>query len=200
VFAVESICSVGRGQVVRHQVLVLAFGGSNPSAPAIYCSEQQLVHNIAMTHEVDDRHVFYYAPSRYYVGIGAVILIAVSALIYGFIDKAWTGFAFALVLIAFSAIFAKAVKQKLRPGAVALTANGELLIGGELVQPLPIAETSFDTTSDYQGSWVIRLYYQGSIIRLGAGGWKLRNERFITRDIAERELLAFGLQKRLTKN
>lgn len=26
---------MGRGQVVRHQVLVLAFGGSNPSAPAI---------------------------------------------------------------------------------------------------------------------------------------------------------------------
>lgn len=25
---------MGRGQVVRHQVLVLAFGGSNPSAPA----------------------------------------------------------------------------------------------------------------------------------------------------------------------
>lgn len=26
--------SLGRGQVVRHQVLVLAFGGSNPSDPA----------------------------------------------------------------------------------------------------------------------------------------------------------------------
>lgn len=26
--------TMGRGQVVRHQVLVLAFGGSNPSAPA----------------------------------------------------------------------------------------------------------------------------------------------------------------------
>lgn len=29
---------MGRGQVVRHQVLVLAFGGSNPSAPAKYNS------------------------------------------------------------------------------------------------------------------------------------------------------------------
>ncbi len=27
--------AMGRGQVVRHQVLVLVFGGSSPSAPAI---------------------------------------------------------------------------------------------------------------------------------------------------------------------
>ena len=31
---VRSETTMGRGQVVRHQVLVLAFGGSNPSAPA----------------------------------------------------------------------------------------------------------------------------------------------------------------------
>ena len=30
----ESFSTMGRRQVVRHQVLVLAFGGSNPSAPA----------------------------------------------------------------------------------------------------------------------------------------------------------------------
>jgi hypothetical protein len=28
------LTTVGSGQVVRHQVLVLAFGGSNPSSPA----------------------------------------------------------------------------------------------------------------------------------------------------------------------
>lgn len=32
---------MGRGQVVRHQVLVLAFGGSNPSAPAITLAMSQ---------------------------------------------------------------------------------------------------------------------------------------------------------------
>ncbi len=30
---------MGRGQVVRHQFLVLAFAGSNPAAPAKYCTK-----------------------------------------------------------------------------------------------------------------------------------------------------------------
>jgi hypothetical protein len=33
---------MGRGQVVRHQVLVLAFGGSNPSVPATICTKGDL--------------------------------------------------------------------------------------------------------------------------------------------------------------
>ena len=32
----HALLMLGRRQVVRHQVLVLAFGGSNPSGPAIY--------------------------------------------------------------------------------------------------------------------------------------------------------------------
>ncbi len=31
--------TMGSGQVVRHQVLVLAFGGSSPSSPATMCTK-----------------------------------------------------------------------------------------------------------------------------------------------------------------
>ncbi len=34
---------MGRGQVVRHQVLVLAFGGSNPSVPANIAPKENFV-------------------------------------------------------------------------------------------------------------------------------------------------------------
>ncbi len=48
--------TLGRGQVVRHQFLVLAFGGSNPSAPAKFIKIMKK--NVVPLHEATDVAVF----------------------------------------------------------------------------------------------------------------------------------------------
>jgi hypothetical protein len=100
--------------------------------------------------------------------------------------------------LVFVALFARGVRDRLRGGGVALTRDGELLIGGELKRPLPLAGTTFAFESDHEGSWVIVLHAgSGERVRLSAGGWALEGERFVTKNVAERALLGMGLTRRV---
>ncbi len=98
-----------------------------------------------------------------------------------------------LVLVA---LFGYSARAKLRPSAVALAREGELLVGGELSQPLMVAQTTFEVVPDHQGSWVIVLSGPEGTTRLGAGGWRVEGERLFTRAVAERALVELGLTQR----
>jgi hypothetical protein len=83
-------------------------------------------------------------------------------------------------------------------GSVALTCRDGFLVGGELREPVPVAGTTFEIKSDYYGSWLILLHHDGQEVRLGAGGWRVEDGRRVTREVAERILLALGLTPHLS--
>jgi hypothetical protein len=120
-----------------------------------------------------------------------------AALAYGVVSSSTGAIATGCAGLVFAALFARGVRERLRGGGIALRRDGELLVGGELKRPLPVAATTFAIESDHEGSWVIVLQAQsGERARLSAGGWALDGERFVTRKVAERALLGMGLTRR----
>ena len=104
------------------------------------------------------------------------------------------GVTVAVVGLVLVALFALGVKDRLRGGGVALAREGDVLTGGELKRPLPVAGTTFAIDADYEGSWIIVLRTsEGTTARLSPGGWALEGERFVSKAVAERALLEMGL-------
>ncbi len=98
--------------------------------------------------------------------------------------------------LAFSALFARGARDRLRGDRIALMRDGDVLIGGELQRPLPASDATFAIESDHQGSWVIVLNAGSEDpVRLSAGGWALDGERFVTFKVAEQALLGMGLTR-----
>jgi hypothetical protein len=140
--------------------------------------------------------VIYYSPFRYRIFVILSILIAILMLVFGYVYDQWIFLVGGIFCLLFGILFSLAARSKLRPGTIALTREGDSLVGGELPQPLPIAETTFEINDDYSGSWVVCLYCGDQKIVLGAGGWKIKGARFFTRAVAERTLSELGIEKR----
>lgn len=166
--------------------------------PATACSPRSRPRDpvVDYARTVDVGPKIHYSPVRYRIVVATGLLIAASALAYGATQGEAIAIAGGLVGLLFVGLFARAVQDKLRAGALALARKGDFLVGGEVDPPLPIAETTFEITSDYEGSWVVVLRSPDASIRLGAGGWKVEGERFVTKAVAERVLLGLGLTRR----
>ena len=139
--------------------------------------------------------VIEYSPARYRLIIGAGAAIAATALIAGLASGTAGAIAAGAGGLLLVALYWRGVSRKLR-GGVALAREGDLLVGGELPHPLPIAGTTYRIASDHGGSWIIELHAPGEVVRLGAGGWRVRGARFVTRAVAERALRDLGLTER----
>lgn len=137
-----------------------------------------------------------YSPIRYRVVITIGLLLAVSLLGYGVAQGQTIGLVGGFASLLLVGLFTLGVRDKLRDSGIALAREGDLLVGGELDRPLSIRETTFEIVSDYQGSWVVVLRNRDATIRLGAGGWRVEGERFVTKAVAERALIALGLKRR----
>jgi hypothetical protein len=126
------------------------------------------------------------------------VVVFGGALAYGVASASTAAIAGSCLGLVFVALFARGVRDRLRGGGIALMRDGDLLVGGELKRPLPLAGTTFAIESDHEGSWVIVLDAgSGERVRLSAGGWALDGERFVTRKVAERGLLDMGLTRRV---
>jgi len=143
---------------------------------------------------MDSNMIIRYSPVRYRIVIAVGLLLATVLLAYGVVKGGVISITIGLAGMLFVGLFARGVRRKLSGGALALARDGELLVGGELNQPLPISQTTFEIVSDYEGSWIIVLRCQGATTRLGAGGWRIDGQRFVTKAVAERALLAFDLK------
>lgn len=137
-----------------------------------------------------------YSSARYRLVIALGLLVAVSSLTFGVEQDQAIALAAGLVSVLFVGLFTLGVRDKLWGNRVALARDGALLVGGELDRPLPIAETTFEIATDYEGGWVIVLRHGDATVRLGAGGWTVTGERLVTKAAADRMLLALGLQRR----
>jgi hypothetical protein len=136
-----------------------------------------------------------YSRARLAAPVAAGLLVGAGLLAWGVVQAvpaAIGGGAFALVL---SGLFALATRGKRERGAVALARAGPLLVGEELDRPLPVAETTFELRSDFEGAWVIVLRCRGESARLASGGWRIAGERRITKQLARSTLLALGLRE-----
>ncbi len=132
--------------------------------------------------------VFRYSPLRYR------LIIALGLLVFG--GAVALGVTAAVVGLVLVALFALGVKDRLRGGGVALAREGDVLIGGELRRPLPVAGTTFAIEAVNEGTWIIVLRgSEGKAVRLSPGGWALEGERFVTKPVAERALLGMGLSR-----
>ena len=94
--------------------------------------------------------------------------------------------------LVFVGLFALGTKDKMRNPGPALTREGDLLVGGELDAPVPIAGTTFEIKTDYEGAFVIVLRGPWGSKRLASGGWKVGGER-VTKPVADRVLRELGL-------
>jgi hypothetical protein len=139
--------------------------------------------------------VIYYFAARYKLAIIVSIILAVILVSYGFINGEWIYLAVGVFCFVFAGLFTMSVKDKIKPGAIALARKGDLLIGNELRNPLPIAETTFEIKSDYEGGWWVILHHNNSSIRLGAGGWKVADRKLLTKDLVEKIFLSYGLKE-----
>ena len=142
---------------------------------------------------VEPAPVARYASGRYRAAIAAGALCAGGLLVWGAAGGATAVAAAGAVGLLFVALFARATWDKASRGGCALARQGDLLVGGELARPLPVAGTTFEIASDHDGGWVIVLRHPSQTVRLGAGGWTTDRERFVTRAGAERLLLDLGL-------
>jgi hypothetical protein len=136
-----------------------------------------------------------YSPVRYRLLIGMGVVAALTLLAYGVARAGVVYTATGVGGLLLVGLCAYGVKDRLRTAGIALAREGDFLIGGELNQPLPVGETTFEIVSDYNGSWVIVLRHQERTVRLGAGGWKIDGVGFATRARAERALVALGLSR-----
>src|SRR2546423_809048 len=137
-----------------------------------------------------------YSPVRYRLVIAVGLLCVGGVLTWGVADRVPPAIAAGSAGLLFVALFARAVWGKIRGGGCALAREGDVLVGSELDGPLPIAGTTFEIESDYEGGWVIVLRRHDVTVRLGAGGWTTDRERFVTRAGAEQLLLDLGLTRR----
>jgi hypothetical protein len=140
--------------------------------------------------------IIYYSPGRYRLVVAIGMLLTASWLAYGITQSQAIDIASGIAGLLLVGLFARGIKGKLRYTGIALAREGDLLVGGELDRPLPVSETTFEIVSDYRGSWVIVLRSRDATTRLGAGGWRIEGERFVTKKVAERVLLALGLKHR----
>ncbi len=131
--------------------------------------------------------VFRYSPLRYW------LVIAVGLVVFG--GAVALGVTVAVVGLVLVGLFTLGVRNRLRGGGVALAREGDVLVGGELKRPLPVAGTTFAIEADNEGSWVIVLRGSEGSVRLSPGGWALEGERFVSRAVAERALLGMGLTR-----
>jgi hypothetical protein len=69
-------------------------------------------------------------------------------------------------------------------------------VGDALRRPLPIAGTTYEIATDYEGSWVVVLRHDGETLRLAPGGRRIDGERRATRDGVARALEQLGLSAR----
>lgn len=113
-------------------------------------------------------------------------------LVYGVTAGAAIAIAAGAGGLLFVGLFARGTKDKVLGRGPALARDGDLLVGGELAAPLPIAATTFEIATDYEGGWVIVLRAPGVTKRLAAGGWNVDGKRVTKRD-AQRVLRALGL-------
>jgi hypothetical protein len=113
-------------------------------------------------------------------------------LVYGIASGSTIGIGAGAVGLVFVGLFARGTKDKVLGRGPALVREGDLLVGGELAAPLPVAATTFEIATDYEGGWVIILRAPGVKKRLAAGGWNVDGKRVTKRD-AEHVLLALGL-------
>jgi hypothetical protein len=101
--------------------------------------------------------------------------------------------AVAAVALAASAWWATVVRRKLAAGTVALTREGDRLVGAELAEPLPVAGTTFELRSDHSGGWLVVLRGPGRDVRLEARGWRLPDGRRTTRAEVAATLTRLGV-------
>jgi hypothetical protein len=139
--------------------------------------------------------VVYYSPVRYRAitaagGLFGLVLIAYGLQTAGPLTAA-VGVATLLLAIAFG----YASRTKLRGNAIALTREGDNLVGGELRRALPVDGATFELPTDYQGAWTIVLRTPERAVRLGAGGWRAADKGHVTRELAGEILGALGLEK-----
>ncbi len=126
--------------------------------------------------------------------VGLIVACVLAALAIGARSAAFI--AVAVVALAATTWWATVVWRKLAGDVVALTRDGEMLVGAELVEPLPVAGTSFELASDHSGGWLVVLRHPGErSIRLEARGWKLPEGRTTATAVAE-ILVALGLAQR----
>ena len=136
-----------------------------------------------------------YSRATYGAGIATGLLVAILLLVFGVAYHQSVSAIEGLAVLLFVGVFALGVKHKLASRRVALAREGDLLVGSELKRPLPVSETTFEIVSDYEGGWGVVLRVRDETIALRAGGWKVEGERFVTKAIAERTLLALGLKQ-----
>jgi hypothetical protein len=139
--------------------------------------------------------VIYYSPLLYKVAILAAVVLAVTLFMYGQSSNQPIFLGVSLFCVVFAGLFSWSVKNKLKPGAIALANKEGMLVGNELNEPLTIAETTFETKSDYEGGWVIKLYSKNKIVTLGAGGWRTATKSRLTKNDAAQILQSFGLKQ-----
>lgn len=148
----------------------------------------------ADSHATSASPVIRYSSARYRLVIALGLLLVAPLLTYGVAQDQTLALGPGLMGVLLLGLFTLGVRDKLRGNGVALAREGDALVGGELERPLPIAGTSFEIVTDYEGGWVIVLRHGDATVRLGAGGWAVDGERLVTKAVAEQMLLALGLQ------
>ncbi|HEV7750276.1 MAG TPA: hypothetical protein VGO71_01985 [Baekduia sp.] len=101
--------------------------------------------------------------------------------------------AVAAAAVGASTWWATVVRRKLAAGTVALTREGDQLVGAELPEPLPVAGTTYEVRSDHSGGWLVVLRGPGRDVRLEARGWRLPDGRRTTRAEVATALADLGL-------
>jgi hypothetical protein len=129
------------------------------------------------------------------LGVVTSLIVAGIVLAYAVARHNPAGVAAAFGLLVFAGLFAFNVQGKLRDQTVALAREGEVLVGAELNQSLPIAETTFEIVSDYNGSWIVVLRSQSATIRLSPGGWRMEGTKGPTKYVVVQALRAMGLHQ-----
>jgi hypothetical protein len=132
---------------------------------------------------------------RYRLGIAAGLLFGAALLAYGVAQRQAVSGGIGLGTFVLVALVGLGFRGKMRDGVPALAREGEWLVGGELREPLLVRETTFEIADASVGGWMIVLRNRHSTVRLSVGGWRLDGERFVTKAVAKRVLLAFGLKQ-----
>jgi hypothetical protein len=136
--------------------------------------------------------VIRYSPTAYAV-LGAAWLGAGGVLVGGLVSGVVALTVAGAASIVFMALFTRSTLAKLRSGRPVLTREGDRLVGDALRTPLPVAGTTYEIATDYEGGWVVVLRHGGATLRLAPGGWRIDGERRATREAVARALEQLGL-------
>ena len=123
------------------------------------------------------------------VGLAIGALVAVLAVA----EESVYGMVIAAVAAVSAAGWALAVRRRLSRTPVALTRQGDLLIGGELPEPLPVAGATFSIVSEREGGWLVLLDAGGRKVRMQARAWSLPEGRRPTRSAVGAALTQLGI-------